>query len=191
LQERQSVSASFVAFVKRPVVADDVVPLTGLRPAASMPDGRPVVSLAPGTFHDLEPGEEVAFSTPPEPGIDVVAFSRFTLRSPCSVVGVPYEVAFSDYEGANDRLGRLIQLDARRGWMTWQYNIFIPSALRASIQRLPGPRHPGRRAPRPARRGPCRQVRSGGLVLRTPRTGGGRSDQGRACGIRVAERRRR
>lgn len=129
LQERQEASAKFLAFLKAPLTQDGIVPLTGLAGTPNS-DGRYVVSMENSTVQVLAPGDEVQFSTPPDPGNDGVSFSKFLLRGVCATLGFPYEQLLGDYDGANDRLGRLIRLDAQRAWQNDQYNVFGPALER-------------------------------------------------------------
>jgi lambda family phage portal protein len=120
---RQQLANLFVAFVKRPQsLADDSIhPLTGL-PTTDV-DGRPLLSLEPGIFQELAPGEDVTFSTPPDISSGYGDFMRQQLYGVAAATGVPYEVLTGDMSRVNDRTVRVIVNEFRSRTQAWQHQI--------------------------------------------------------------------
>jgi capsid protein len=107
---RQQLANMFVAFLSRPSNAGDAQethPLTGL-PTETDTEGNPQLSLEPGIFQELGPGEDVKFSTPPDAGSAYVDFTRQQLYHVAAAAGVPYEILTGDLSRVNDRTVRVI-----------------------------------------------------------------------------------
>jgi lambda family phage portal protein len=146
---RQQIANLFAGFVKRPTVdgaGADVHPLTGRAPDGTSPDGRQILSLEPGIFQELAPGEEVEFSDPPDVGPAYPSYMRQQLMSVSAATGVPYEVLTGDMTGVNDRTVRVILHEFRRQiqtrqehivafqlcrpvWAAWLFRVFLSGAL--------------------------------------------------------------
>jgi lambda family phage portal protein len=112
---RQKLSALFAGFIKRPPATgdlDEINPLTGA-PTETDEAGRPMVSLEPGIMQELDPGEEVSWSEPPDPG-SYPDFMRQGLLWIAAATGVPYEVLTGDMRGVNDRTVRVLLHEFRR-----------------------------------------------------------------------------
>lgn len=124
---RQQLSNMFVGFLKRaaaaPATAESIDPVTGQTIEVS-PDGKPTLQLAPGIFQELQSGEEVEFSDPPE-AKGYAEFMRQELYSVASASGVPYEVLTGDMRGVNDRTVRVILNEFRRRVSAYQHQIVI------------------------------------------------------------------
>jgi len=121
---RQQIANLFAGFVKRPADGgSDVHPLTGLAADATTAEGRPVLSLEPGIFQELSPGEEVEFSDPPDPPSTYPSFMRQQLMSISAATGVPYEVLTGDMAGLNDRVMRVVLHEFRRMIISRQHHI--------------------------------------------------------------------
>lgn len=120
---RQQLANLFVAFVTRPPAIDDEAtdPLTGLPVDASTE--REQLGLEPGIFQQLDPGEDVRFSQPPDAGQTYPDFMRQQLFGIAAATGVPYEVITGDMRGVNDRTVRVILHEFRRRVMAWQHQI--------------------------------------------------------------------
>jgi lambda family phage portal protein len=113
---RQQLAAMFAAFLKRGTAeTSSVMPLAGDENPATQ-GTRPLLGLEPGLFQELEPGEEVQFSTPPDIIGGYAEYMRTQLRAACAGVGVPYEVLTGDLSGVNDRSVRVILHEFRR-WL--------------------------------------------------------------------------
>lgn len=129
---RSQIANLFAGFVKRPTAeATDVDPLTGLAPDATSSEGRPILSLEPGIFQELAPGEEVEFNDPPSADPFGPAFMSTLLRTVASAVGVPYEILTGDMSGLNDRSMRVVLQEFRRGIQARQYQIVAHLLCRA------------------------------------------------------------
>lgn len=120
---RQQLANLFVAFLTRqPVVAGETVldPLTGL---AKGTGDRPALSLEPGIFQELDSGEDVTFSKPPDIQGGYKDFVRQQLFHIASATGVPYEVLTGDLSGLNDRTVRVVLHEFRRFVIALQHQI--------------------------------------------------------------------
>jgi lambda family phage portal protein len=113
----------FVGFVKHPASGDT----EALHPVTGLPiekDGdNPLLSLEPGIFQELGPGEDVTFSDPPEVKSGYRDFMRQQLFNACAATNVPYEVLTGDMTGLNDRVMRVILHEFRRGIMAMQHQV--------------------------------------------------------------------
>jgi len=121
---RQQLANLFVAFVKRPTTLGEteaIHPLTG-QPLSSVGD-RPMLTLEPGLFQELAPGEELEFSEPPAAPDSYPAFMRQQLQAVAAGAGVPYEVLTGDMSNVNDRVVRVLLHEFRRRIQTWQHHI--------------------------------------------------------------------
>lgn len=121
---RQQIGNLFAGFVHRPV-SDyaGVLPMTGLAADGTTDEGRPILSLEPGIFQELAPGETVDFSKPPDPPATYPAFVRQQLMAVGAAVGVPYEVITGDMSGLNDRVMRVLLGAFRRYIIATQHQI--------------------------------------------------------------------
>jgi lambda family phage portal protein len=144
---RKQLGNMVVAFIKRTAGVNDdttIHPATG-QELETAPDGDPMISMEPGTIQELEPGEEMQFSNPPDdPGY--WDFIRNQLMAAFAAAGVPYEVVTGDMRGVNDRTVRLVLLEFRRRvqmaqhhnmvfqfcrpiWKWWMDRVFLSGAL--------------------------------------------------------------
>ncbi len=144
---RSQIANLFAGFIKRPnVEGSDVHPLTGLAADDTSDEGRPILSLEPGIFQELEPGEEVQFNSPPTADPFGPAFMKQQLMSVSAATGVPYEVLTGDMSGLNDRVMRVVLHEFRRQiqgrqhhivafqfcrpvWQSWMDRVFLSKAL--------------------------------------------------------------
>lgn len=158
-QLRHQLANLFVAYLKRQHGVGDaepVHPLTG-QPTTETDGERPVLTMEPGIFQELEPGEEVQFSQPPDVGSTYPDFMRQQLMGACVAAGVPYEVVTGDLSKVNDRTVRVIlhefrrrvqarqhQIIAyqfcRRVWNAWMDRVFISGALPIPVEYVENPR---------------------------------------------------
>lgn len=120
---RQQIQNLFAGFLKRANPGDTSVnALTGLSADATR-DGRDVVSMEAGTFHELAPGEEVNFSDPPDAGSAYPAYMKQQLMGVAAATGVPYEVLTGDMAGVSDRSMRIVLHEFRRAIQARQHHI--------------------------------------------------------------------
>lgn len=122
---RHQLANLFVAFLKRqPGSAsnENVDPLSGLA-IADTRDDKPVLRMEPGIFQELEPGEEVDFSEPPDVGSTYPDFMRQQLIGAAVAAGVPYEMLSGDMSKINDRTVRVILQGFRRRIQAEQHQI--------------------------------------------------------------------
>ena len=144
---RQQLANLFVAFLKKePDEPGETAlhPLTGLARDASE-DPAPL-TMEPGIFQELEPGQEVQFSEPPEVRQGYRDFIRQQLQGACASIGIPYELLTGDMSGLNDRVVRVLlnefaatiealqhQIVAfqfcRRVWRAWMDQVFLSGAV--------------------------------------------------------------
>jgi len=123
---RHQLQNMFMAFVVRDpsLVAgtDDINPLTG---TARQTDatGKELFSLEPGATAELDPGEKVDFSKPPDMVAGYTEFMRQQLLGACTAHGVPYETLTGDMSKVNDRTVRVILQEFRRRVQMWQHQI--------------------------------------------------------------------
>lgn len=123
---RWQLANMFAGFIKRPASTIDpqVDPLTG-GSVETAPDGQQMLSLEPGIFQELNPGEEVQFSQPPDVGQTYDMFMRQQLRGACVAAGVPYEIVTGDLGSLNDRVMRVVLQKFRRRIQAWQHQIVV------------------------------------------------------------------
>lgn len=121
---RQQLGNLFAGFVTRDAAVSDtsVNALTGRAVDDPM---SPVVQLQAGLFQELEPGEDVKFSEPPDPPATYSDFLKMNLRGVAVAAGIPYELLTGDMSGVNDRTVRVILNDFKRRIQTMQYSIVV------------------------------------------------------------------
>jgi len=121
---RQQLSNLFVAFLTKQNASDDQIhPLTGLAAPEGEGDDPPMLGLQPGIFQELDPGEDVTFSEPPDIMQGYADFMRQQLLAVSAATDVPYEVLTGDMKGMNDRLIRVVLQEFRRKLTAWQHQI--------------------------------------------------------------------
>lgn len=125
---KQQLSNLLVGFLKRPPAigaAEALHPLTGTEPepAPANPDLR-MIRLRPGAINELDPGEEMTWSDPPE-ARGFADFMRQHLYGVAAASNVPYEVFTGDMRGLNDRLIRVVLNEFRRAIQAWQHHIVV------------------------------------------------------------------
>lgn len=121
---RQQIANLFAMFVTReagPTDLEQINPLTGL--AVDATDESPMVQMDPGIVQELNPGENVTFSTPPDPPANYADFLRTHLRAVAVATGVPYELLTGDMSGMNDRTVRVVLNEFKRRMQMVQHTI--------------------------------------------------------------------
>jgi lambda family phage portal protein len=80
----------------------------------------PVLTMQPGTFQQLQPGEKFTGFNPSRPNTGLDPFMRYMLRAFATGVGVSYASVSSDYSQSNYSSSRLALLDERDCWRVLQ-----------------------------------------------------------------------
>lgn len=126
---RQQLANLVVAFITRklpPLTGDeDLDGLTG-QPFDEGDDGRPLVGLQPGLVQELDDGQDVTWSNPPEAGTSYSDYMRTQHLGTAAGVGLPYEIFSGDIKDVSDRTLRVIINDFRRHAEQRQWQIIIP-----------------------------------------------------------------
>lgn len=81
---------------------------------------QPTLSMEPGTFQQLAPGEKFTGFNPSRPNSGMDPFMRFMLRAFATGIGVSYASVSSDYSQSNYSSSRLALLDDRDLWRVLQ-----------------------------------------------------------------------
>lgn len=120
---KQQLANLFVGFVTRPEgLSDELLnPLTGQVLDTDV-NNKPILGLEPGIFQELDPGEKVEFSDPPEPR-NYADFMRQQVFRVSAGTGVPYEILTGDMSRVNDRTVRVILHEFRRQIQAWQHQL--------------------------------------------------------------------
>lgn len=84
------------------------------------PKAQPTLSMEPGTFQQLAPGETFTGFNPSRPNSAMDGFMRYMLRGFSTGVGVSYASVSSDYSQSNYSSSRLALLDDRDLWRVLQ-----------------------------------------------------------------------
>lgn len=93
--ERKRTAALFGAFIRRPLGEDQDHPLGGVLTTTPSTEP-PQFALEPGAIIDLEPGEDVTFSSPADVGNSYEAFQYRMLLRAATGLGVPYQALTGD-----------------------------------------------------------------------------------------------
>lgn len=125
---RQKLSNLFVAFIKRvaPNIGEDPFSGDKVREVAE----QFVASLEPGLVQELDPGQEVQFSNPPEAGTMFHEYMRTQYLGINAGAGMPYELGTGDIREVSDRTLRVIINEFRRRAEQRQWQVVIPQFCR-------------------------------------------------------------
>lgn len=125
--ERQKLANLFVSFITRnlPGGFDDVDPATG-QPLEFSASDEPLVGLQPGLQVELDPGQDVKFSNPPEAGTTYSEYMRTQNLGTAAASGIPYELFSGDIQNISDRTLRVLINEFRRLAEQRQWQIVIP-----------------------------------------------------------------
>lgn len=126
---RQQLANLVVGFITRglPDVNgdEDINPLTnqdneyGAAPA-------PLLGMQPGLLQELEDGQKVEWSNPPEAGTTYSDYMRTQHMGTASAAGIPYELFSGDIVNISDRTLRVIINEFRRFNEQRQWQVIIP-----------------------------------------------------------------
>ncbi len=126
---RQQLANLVVGFITRGVPAvtddDDIDPLTNL-PIETQGTSGPLLGLQPGLLQELEDGQKVEWSNPPEAGTTYSDYMRTQHMGTAAAAGVPYELFSGDIINVSDRTLRVIINEFRRFNEQRQWQIIIP-----------------------------------------------------------------
>jgi len=131
---RMQLANLMVGFIKSslPNGPDDGTnPLSGLPYEQS--GGEPLATLEPGIMQELDPGQEVQWSNPPEAGTDYSAYMRTQHMGTASGQGLPYELFSGDISNVSDRTLRVVMQEFRRFAEQRQWQIIIPQMCQRVI----------------------------------------------------------
>lgn len=121
---RKKVAAMLVGFRRKPAPAgttlEELAEIWG--ETADAEDGIGHAVLEPGTMQDLDPGEDVEFTSPVDVGGNYEVFLRAQRRAVAASVGVLYEQLTGDYSQVNDRTFRASVNEFRRRCQMWQHH---------------------------------------------------------------------
>lgn len=132
---RQELANLFVGFIRKPEFSDGDEDTDHIDPATGQPMKKPFIDdselmLKPGATLELNAGEDMGFSTPPDAGSNYSDFTRQQIMSLAAGIGIPYELLSGDYSRVNDRTIRVALNDYRRKLESDQWNIIIAQFLK-------------------------------------------------------------
>lgn len=126
---RQEVANLFAGFVTKQM------PDTGMPGVNVDPLGNPtstgqdgftsIAALEPGALQQLDPGDSVSWSDPPDAGNNYGDFMRQQLMAAAASAGLPYELLSGDLRGVSDRALRVILNEFRRSIEQLLWSTFI------------------------------------------------------------------
>lgn len=126
--DRQKLANMFVAFIKTTLPQ---APVGNIDPDSGQPirtgtQGEPYVPLSPGLVQELDHGQEVQFSNPPEAGTEYSEYMRTQQLGTSAGMGIPYELFSGDIKEVSDRTLRVIINEFRRLAEQRQWQMVIP-----------------------------------------------------------------
>lgn len=125
--ERQKLANLFVGFITRTLGGSgdpDTDPLTNLPIQGSL--SAPIAGMQPGILQELENGEDVKWSNPPEPGTMYHEYMRTQNMTTAAAAGMPYELMSGDIRQVSDRTLRVMMNEFRRLAEQRQWQVVIP-----------------------------------------------------------------
>lgn len=134
---RQQLANLIVAFITRklpPLTGDeDIDPFTG-QTFDTDTSGSPLVGLQPGLVQELDDGQDVTWSNPPEAGTTYSDYMRTQHMGTAAGTGLPYELFAGDIKEVSDRTLRVIINEFRRHAEQRQWQIIIPQFCERTIE---------------------------------------------------------
>lgn len=134
--ERQKLANLFVAFITRTMPgadADiDIDPLTNM--PIEYAGGEALAGMQPGLTQELDPGQDVKFANPPEPGTTYSDYMRTNHMGTAAAAGLPYEIFSGDIANVSDRTLRVIIQEFRRLAEQRQWQVIIPMFCRPVVE---------------------------------------------------------
>lgn len=137
--ERQKLANLFVATISRtlpPLDPNDPNngALTGTAYETDGVNPEPLVPLRPGLVQELEDGQKMEWSNPPEAGTNYSDYMRTTHLGTAAGAGLPYEIMSGDIREVSDRTLRVLINDFRRFAEQRQWQIIIPQFCQRVIE---------------------------------------------------------
>lgn len=127
VSERMRLANLFTGWITRQLPAgpdDGTNPLSGL-PYETLGD-RALAALEPGLLQELDPGESIQWSNPPEAGTTYSDYMRTQHQATAAGRGLPYETFSGDIKDVSDRTLRIAIQEFRRFAEQRQWQIVIP-----------------------------------------------------------------
>ena len=81
--------------------------------------------LEPGIVEHLNPGDTIAFASPPSVS-EYDSYSTRILQGIASAYNITYEMLTMDYSRVNFTSGRMAKIDVTANFRSWQYNMMVP-----------------------------------------------------------------
>lgn len=134
---RQQMANMVVGFISRSLPTlngeEDLDPVTGV-PVARDHIGSPLLPMQPGLIQELDDGEKIEWSNPPEAGTNYSEYMRTQHMGTAAGWGLPYELFSGDIREVSDRTLRVIINDFRRFAEQRQWQHVIPQFCQPVIE---------------------------------------------------------
>lgn len=136
--ERQKLANLYVGTIARSLPQnpgeEDVDPLTGeVVDGGAAESATPLPGLSPGLMMELDDGQKLDWSNPPEAGTTYSDYMRTSHMGTAAAAGLPYELFSGDIVNISDRTLRIIINDFRRHAEQRQWQIIIPKMCQPVI----------------------------------------------------------
>jgi lambda family phage portal protein len=133
---RQQLANLIVGFITRGLPDldddDDINPLSNQENVQG--SAGPLLGLQPGLIQELEDGQKVEWSNPPEAGTNYSEYMRTQHMGTSAAAGLPYELFAGDIKEVSDRTLRVIINEFRRFAEQRQWQIVIPMFCQPVIE---------------------------------------------------------
>lgn len=133
---RQQLANLVVGFITRglPDVNgdEDIDPLTNQ--VSEQGAAGPLLGLQPGLMQELDDGQKVEWSNPPEAGTTYSEYMRTQHMGTAAAAGIPYEIFSGDIVNVSDRTLRVIINEFRRFNEQRQWQVVIPMFCQPVIE---------------------------------------------------------
>ena len=134
--DRNKLANLFALFITRPMPDPEEIDtdaLTGLPTFYGKPGEGPSAGLEPGISHELRPGEDVKFASPPGPGVGHGEYLRANNLGTAAGQGLPYELMTGDIANVSDRTLRVVINEFRRYCQQRQWITLIPQGCQRML----------------------------------------------------------
>ena len=126
---RQQLANLVVGFITRGLPDatgdEDIDPMTN-QPIEMSGTSGPLLGMQPGLLQELEDGQKVEWSNPPEAGTTYSDYMRTQHMGTAAAAGIPYEIFSGDIVNVSDRTLRVIINEFRRFNEQRQWQVIIP-----------------------------------------------------------------